>query len=242
MKRILTYVISIIVLVFNFVNANNVFSMDLVSKHSYVITKGNIQFAKTINSFYKSNGKSVFEVYSSTSGIFKFKKDIRKEMSIFKILDNRIISEEYSFSRQKKDTYETYLTKISRDETKQSSTIVEKNDQNETIYHPYLKNVHDRLSVQLDYKNKIKSGKYNQVYTVLDKGRVREYRFSKESLDVISTIFGDTKCIVVKRIIKDNKRSTLTWYAIGHDLIPVMIKQYRKDNLQFTVKLDSIND
>ena len=64
---------------------NILFAQEIISKHTYTITKGNIQFATTINTLYKSNGKSVFEVYSSTSGIFKLKKDIRKEKSLFKI-------------------------------------------------------------------------------------------------------------------------------------------------------------
>lgn len=242
MKIIQTRVISIIIIILNFMITNNIFAQDLLSKHSYVITKGNIQFAKTINSLYERNGKSVFEVYSSTHGIFKLKKDIRRETSKFQILNNQIISEEYTFSRHKKDTYETYLTTITRDESEKSSTIVEKDNKSKIIYHPYFKNVQDRLSVLIDYKSKLKAGKYDQVYTVLDKGRVREYKFNKESLDTITTIFGDTKCIVVKRIIKNNKRSTLTWYAIDHDLIPVMIKQYRKEKLQFTAKLESVND
>ena len=80
------------------------------------------------------------------------------------------------------------------------------------------------------------------MYTVLDKGRVRKYIFSVESLDTINTIFGETKCVVVKRIIKDNKRSTLTWYAIEQDFIPVIIKQYRNENLQFTARLDKISN
>tara|TARA_B100000614_G_C14560027_1_gene496891 strand:- start:1815 stop:2543 length:729 start_codon:yes stop_codon:yes gene_type:complete len=242
MKKILVYLISTVMFFCSFINAEYTFAQDLISKHTYIITKGNIQFATTVNTLYKSNGKSVFQVLSSTSGIFKLKKDIRKETSLFKILNDKVISEEYTFSRQKKDSYESYLTKISRDKTKKSSTRVTKNNQDETIYHPYLKNVQDRLSVQLDYKSKLKAGQYNQVYTVLDKGRVREYRYNKQSIDTVPTIFGDTKCIVVKRTIKNNKRSTITWYAIEHDFIPVIINQYRKNNLQFTVQLDSVGD
>ncbi len=242
MKIVHIYIITTIIFVFNFVNTSNTFAQDLLSKHNYIITKGNIQFAKTTNSLYKSNGNLFFEVLSSTHGIFKLKRDIRKETSKFKIFNNQVIPEEYTFSRQKKDTYEKFLTKITRDETKKSSTIVERDNESEIIYHPYLKNVQDRLSVQLDYKSKLKAGKYDQVYTVLDKGRIREYRFNKESLDTIASIFGDTNCIVIKRIIKDNKRSTLTWYSIDHDFIPIMIKQYRNENLQFTVELKSVED
>ena len=102
MKKILVYLISTVMFFYSFVNAEYTFAQDLISKHTYIITKGNIQFATTINTLYKSNGKSVFQVLSSTSGIFKLKKDIRKETSLFKIMNDKVVSEEYTFSRQKK--------------------------------------------------------------------------------------------------------------------------------------------
>lgn len=242
MNRILLYTFSTVSFVFSFFNTESALSQEIISEHTYTISKGNIEFATTINSLYQSSDKLVFEVYSTTSGVFELKKDIRKEKTVFKILDNQIVSEEYTFSREKKDKYERYLTKISRNSSKKSSTLIDRNNKKETTTHPYIKNVQDRLSVQLDYKNKLKVGQYAQVYTVLDKGRVREYAFSVESLDTIDTIFGETKCIVVKRVIKDNKRSTLTWYAMDKGFIPVMIKQYRKEKLQFTAKLYNVND
>ena len=112
MNKILVYFISTVMFFYSFVNTEYTFARDIMSKHTYVITKGNVQFATTINTLYKSNGRSVFQVLSSTSGIFKLKKDIRKETSLFKILNDKVVSEEYTFSRQKKDSYESYLTKI----------------------------------------------------------------------------------------------------------------------------------
>ena len=58
---------------------------------------------------------------------------------------------------------------------------------------------------------------------------------------MIDTVFGETNTIVIKRVIENNKRSTLTWYAVDHDFIPVKIEQYRKKSLKFTVYLVKIN-
>ena len=100
--KILFNIIFMTLITFSFLNAENAFSQKLVSKYTYTISKGNIEFATTINSLYQSRGKLIFEVNSSTSGIFKLKKDIRKERSIFEILDSKVVSSEYTFSRQKK--------------------------------------------------------------------------------------------------------------------------------------------
>ena len=98
----------------------------------------------------------------------------------------------------------------------------------------------DRLSVQIDYQNKMREGIFENRYHVIDKGRLREYLFLLHGDEVLDTIFGKTNTIIIKRKIKNNKRSTLTWYAIDHDYIPVKIEQFRKDSRKFTVILNNV--
>tara|TARA_B100001121_G_scaffold77554_1_gene68788 strand:- start:590 stop:964 length:375 start_codon:yes stop_codon:yes gene_type:complete len=119
-----------------------------------------------------------------------------------------------------------------------STTIFSYNNETKEIVHPIIKGVQDRLSVQLDYKNKMRTADFDQKYKVIDKGRMRDYSFNLVGTESIKTIFGQTSTVIIKKTIKDNKRSTLTWYAIDHDFIPVKIEQYRKDVLKFTVTLD----
>ena len=75
----------------------------------------------------------------------------------------------------------------------------------------------------------MKSGVFEYEYNIIDKGRVRKYSFILHSDDVIETVFGETNTIVIKKLIENNKRSTLTWYAVDHNYIPVKIEQYRKE-------------
>jgi hypothetical protein len=107
--------------------------------------------------------------------------------------------------------------------------------------HHQVANILDRLSVQIAYQEDLKNGTFESTYTVLDKGRLRKYNYTIHSDDVIDTVFGETNTIVIKRVIENNKRSTLAWYAVDHDFIPVKIEQYRKKSLKFTVYLDKIN-
>ena len=101
------------------------------------------------------------------------------------------------------------------------------------------------VQLKTDYRfkliteKKLKSGKYNVGYFVIDKGREREYEFKFIDTQVIDTIFGKTETVVVKKIIQGNKRSTLTWYAVNHGFVPVKIEQYRKKTLKFTAYLTS---
>ena len=101
----------------------------------------------------------------------------------------------------------------------------------------------NRLLQKLNnYQEKLKSGKYDVNYFVIDKGRDRKYIFKLVDTQVIDTIFGKTETILIKKIIEGNKRNTLTWYAINHAFIPVKIEQYRKKTLKFTAYLTSYTD
>ena len=213
---------------------------DLVFKHSYRLTSNNIHFANSVNILYKKNqDEYIFEVSSSTAGIFKVKKDIRNEISKFRKTSENVLPQKYSFSRVKKDSNEKYETFINSNNNT-SKTIIRKDNKVETITHPQIINVQDRLTVQLDYINRMKTADFNQIYTVIDKGKVREYTFSIYATEDIDTIFGNTSTVVVKRTIKNNKRSTLTWYALDYDFVPVKIEQYRKDKLKFTAIITDV--
>ena len=86
----------------------------------------------------------------------------------------------------------------------------------------------------------MRKGIFESSYNIIDKGRLRKYIYKIHSDDVIDTIFGKTNTIIIKRIIENNKRSTLTWYAVDHDFTPVRIEQYRKNSLKFTVYLEKV--
>ena len=94
--------------------------------------------------------------------------------------------------------------------------------------------------MQIAFQDNMKKGIFESSYNVIDKGRSRQYIYTIHSDDVLDTVLGETNTIVIKRVIVDNKRSTLTWYAVDHDYIPVKIEQYRKKSLKFTILLEKV--
>jgi len=200
----------------------------------YNLQKSGITFATSNNKFYKDGNFWFFEIISNTAGIMKLKEDNRYEKSKFIILNNNLKTLSYVFKGRKKGKLNNIKTKIN--DGKDSHTIKNGNE----IYHDSNKNWYDRLSVQIDLREKIKNGIYNNTYTVLDKGRERIYIFKFMRSEKIETIFGETETIVIHKIIENNKRNTLTWYAINHSFLPVKIEQYRKKSLKFTANLTKI--
>ena len=207
----------------------------IITKHVYHLYKGNLHFATSENTLLKKNAKWLFKVSSNTAGVFKLKKDIRTELSKFDIINGNVFTKEYAYSRLRKND-EDMVTTIFDKNNNSAHTV----RNGEEIKHSQIENLQDRLSVQIDYQNKMKKGNFEQEYNVIDKGRERKYIFSIHDGEIIDTVFGKTNTIIIRKIIKDNKRSTLTWYAIDNDFIPVKIKQYRKKSLKFTVILEKI--
>tara|TARA_B110000444_G_scaffold155250_1_gene145300 strand:- start:31 stop:753 length:723 start_codon:yes stop_codon:yes gene_type:complete len=207
----------------------------VISKYKYDLYKGNIYFGVSEQTLLKNESTYKFNIKSDSAGIFKFKKDARLETTSFK-KDNGVIKPiSYKFTKEKKDSFQLIETTFDLDNN--YAYTVENNNKQEHINIPYSL---DRLSVQIDFQEKMKRGIFEYKYNIIDKGRLRKYSFILHSDDVIETVFGDTNTKVIKKLIENNKRSTLTWYAVDHDFIPVKIEQYRKESLVFTVILEKV--
>ena len=208
---------------------------ETIFEHQYKLSKKNINFATSYNILLKNDDKKIFKIKSKSSGIFKLKKDNRLEESVFLDNDGKITPISYNFHKIQKVKEEKISTIF---DLKNNSAYTIKN--NKKIEHKNILYALDRLSVQIDFQKKIKSGHFDVEYNVIDKGRIRKYIFSLFNGEIIDTILGKTNTIVIKKIIVRNKRNTLTWYAVDHDFIPVKIEQYRNNSLKFTVKLNKI--
>tara|TARA_B100001996_G_scaffold366238_2_gene336766 strand:+ start:322 stop:1026 length:705 start_codon:yes stop_codon:yes gene_type:complete len=207
----------------------------VMTKHIYHLYKGNLHFATSENTLLRHNDKWKYLVSSYTAGVFKLKKDLRTELSKFNVINDNVFTKEYTYNRIRKDN-EDVITTMFNNKNNSAHTV----NNGKKIKHSQIENLQDRLSVQIDYQNKMKTGDFEQEYNVIDKGRERKYIFSIHDGEVIDTIFGKTNTIIIRKIIKDNKRNTLTWYAVDHNFIPVKIQQYRKKSLKFTVILEKI--
>ena len=189
----------------------------------YKFIKNSIKFAESQHSLKKHNLGWTINTSTEPAGILSLIYKKRTENSFFTIDDNIFKTIEYSFLNYKSDEIEKVITRSNNNNL--ISTI------NDTTKKEHPKDYTiDRLVVQffgykfLNLEN----------VRVIDKGRDRKYIFKMIETENISTIFGDTKTIVVQKNIVDSKRKTLTWYAINYDYLPVKIEQYRLSKLKFS--------
>ena len=164
---------------------------------------------------------------------------MRSEISEYIIKDN-VIPFKYYYNRERKNQIENITTQFLVTGKEKYITKKNINGNSHIIKHDHIDMAHDRLSVQIDFRNKLKKGIYNQEYKVLDKGRMRNYKFKYIGKEKINTIFGEIETIKIHRSIENNKRNTYTWYAINHEFIPMRIDQYRKKSHKFTIELEKV--
>lgn len=208
---------------------------------TYSLQKNGIEFAYSKHSSnYNAQSKEwCLKVDSYTVGIFSLKRDNRTETSCFNYdkqkhlesINNKSIVNDFaktnSYTFTRINSKKNQLVEIRRIN---NLLVTIENDKQTT--HGSDINI-DRLVAQLfgyTYKSVL----------VNDKGREREYKFEVLGKDIISSPFGLTEALVVKKKISESKRSTITWYSIENNYMPIVIEQYRLDELKVTAKLINI--
>jgi hypothetical protein len=205
---------------------------------TYSLQKNGIEFAHSKHSskYNADSDEWCLKIDSYTVGIFSIKKDNQSETSCFyydkkkhleieskkSLVNNFVKTNNYTFTRISSDKNQFI-------EIRRINNLLVTSKNGKTTKHSVDINI-DRLVAQ----------SFGYVFTkvlVNDKGREREYKFKILGKDTISSPFGLTEVLVVKKTIGQSKRSTITWYSIENNYIPIMIEQYRLDKLKVTAKL-----
>ena len=205
---------------------------------TYSLQKNGIEFARSKHSsmYNADSDEWCLKIDSYTVGIFSIKKDNQSETSCFyydkkkhlensnknSLVNNFVKTNNYTFTRSTSDGNQFI-------EIRRINNQLVTSRNGKTIKHSLDINV-DRLVAQL-------FGYTFSSVLVNDKGREREYTFEILGKDTISSPFGLTEVLIVKKSIDQSKRSTITWYSIENNYIPIMIEQYRLDKLMVTAKL-----
>jgi fumarate reductase subunit C len=208
---------------------------------TYSLQKNGIEFGHSVHSssYDSESNEWCLRIDSYTVGIFSIKKDNRSEMSCFyynknkylEILNNRSAANDFAKTN-------TYI--FSRVSSKKNQIIKNRRINNLLITSKDGKTTTHGADINID---RLVAQSFGYAYTnvlVNDKGREREYKFEILGKDTIDSPFGLTEALIVKKDISQSKRSTITWYSIENNYIPIVIEQYRLDKLKVTAKLISL--
>tara|TARA_B100001063_G_scaffold246763_1_gene287477 strand:- start:3110 stop:3832 length:723 start_codon:yes stop_codon:yes gene_type:complete len=230
---------SLVVLILIFSEKAN--ALPNIYNAKYSLQKNGIEFGHSVHSssYDSESNEWCLRINSYTVGIFSIKKDNRSEMSCFyynkkkylEILNNKSVANDFA----KTNTYT-----FSRISSKKNQIIKIRRINNLLLTSKDGKTTTHGADINID---RLVAQSFGYVYTnvlVNDKGRERKYKFEILGKDTIDSPFGLTEALIVKKNISQSKRSTITWYSIENNYIPIIIEQYRLDKLKVTAKLISL--
>lgn len=224
-----------------FIFSQKVNALPNIYNATYSLKKNGIEFGHSIHSssFDSESNEWCLKIDSYTVGIFSIKKDNRSETSCF-YYDKKKYMDFFKNKSIESDFAKTNNYTFSRISSNKSQMIQIRRINNLLVTSKDGKTITHGANINID---RLVAQSFGYVYTnvlVNDKGREREYRFEILGKDTIASPFGLTETLIVKKNISQSKRSTITWYSIENNYIPVVIEQYRLDKLKVTAKLISL--
>jgi hypothetical protein len=77
-------------------------------------------------------------------------------------------------------------------------------------------------------------------FSLLDGASVREYRYVREGEETLQTPLGSLATIVYRSQKEGSPRATRFWCAPSRGFIPVRVEQKRKDEVEWTMQIESL--
>jgi hypothetical protein len=105
---------------------------------------------------------------------------------------------------------------------------------------PLQPGIQDDLSVQIALMVELLAGHEPQQFQMIDKNTVREYRYTREGAESVSTPFGTVDTIIYRSQKTGSPRVTRFWCAASRGYIPVRVEQKKGDDVQWTMQVQSV--
>jgi len=105
---------------------------------------------------------------------------------------------------------------------------------------PLQPGIQDDLSVQIALMVELLAGREPAQFQMIDKNTVREYRYTREAEESVSTPFGKIETIVYRSQKTGSPRVTRFWCAPSRGYIPMRVEQKKDDDVQWTMQVQSV--
>lgn len=100
--------------------------------------------------------------------------------------------------------------------------------------------VQDDLSIQIALMVALLRGHTPDRFSLLDGNSVRQYRYLREGEETLQTPIGAIATIVYASHKEGSPRVTRFWCAPAHGFIPMKVEQKRKEEIEWTLQIGSV--
>lgn len=100
--------------------------------------------------------------------------------------------------------------------------------------------VQDAMSIQIAVLNDLARGTLPTTYPMVDKDRIKEYRYVHEGEARIKTALGELDTVIYRTEREGSKRATRTWYAPSLGYVAVQAERLREGKREWLMKILSL--
>ncbi|MBS0365611.1 MAG: DUF3108 domain-containing protein [Proteobacteria bacterium] len=106
---------------------------------------------------------------------------------------------------------------------------------------PLTADIQDDASVQVALMVDLLAGRDHVTFGLLDRNSVREYRFTREGEQALSTALGPVSTVVYRAQKQGSPRVTRFWCDPARGYVPLKVEQTRGDDVQWTMLIASFS-
>jgi hypothetical protein len=105
---------------------------------------------------------------------------------------------------------------------------------------PLQAGIQDDLSVQIALVVELLAGRVPEHFQIIDQNTVREYHYTREAEETLSTPLGKIDTIVYRSQKTGSPRVTRFWCAPSRGYIPMRVEQTKGDDVQWTMQVQTV--
>lgn len=205
---------------------------------SYEIHKGSIRVGEMEVSLKRVGDELIYESKTKPVGMAAFflGDQIINDRAVLKLINNsyRTIEFNHEMQDKKKNRNEHYI--FDWDNNKAS---VKYKDESKVLDIP--EHTFDNYSAQLLLMREPETETSTNTYSVISKGRLKEYKYQLETTELISTKVGNFDANkYVRKKDNDKKTTYLGWYAEKLNYIPVKLDKFENGKLDISIQITGV--
>lgn len=205
---------------------------------SYDIHKGSLHVGEMEVSLKKVGDELIYESKTKAIGMAAFflSDQIINDRAVLKLINNRYRTIEFNHEMQdkKKNRNEHYI--FDWDNNKAS---VKYKDESKIL--DISEYTFDNYSAQLLLMREPEIETSTNTYSVISKGRLKEYKYQLETTELINTKVGNFDANkYVRKKDNDKKTTYLGWYAEKLNYIPVKLDKFENGKLDISIQITAI--
>ncbi len=193
-------------------------------------------------------GDSALTLATPTSGTYRYSSNIRAhgifrlvfpdalvQSSTFTLVDGHVVPLHYQESGQARDHSDDVDLTFDR-----ASQRVHGTSETHAVDQSFDPGIQDPMSVQIELMQQLQAGLAPTQFKLFDKDQAKEYFYTRERTEVLTTPLGALETIVYRSDRPGSDRVTRLWLAPTLNYLPLRAERARKGSVDLSMRITAL--